>query len=60
MPDRVELDQDKSDFSVFKSCSHNYYYTRQARFHHSQPIAITIAVFEVTYINASLIITSIK
>ena len=44
-----------SDFSVFKSCADNYYYTRQARFHYSQPIAI----FEFTYINDSLIITSI-
>lgn len=46
LPDRVKLDQDMSDFSVFKSCADNYYYTRQARFHHSQPIAI----FEFTYI----------
>ena len=35
-----------SEFSVFKSCADNYYYTRQARFHHSQRIAI----FEFTYI----------
>lgn len=42
----VKLDKDMSEFSVFKSCADNYYYTRQARFHHSQPIAI----FEFTYI----------
>lgn len=42
----VELDQDMSDFSVFKSCSDNY----SSFFHHSQPIAITIAIFEFTYI----------
>ena len=45
MPERVKLDKDMSEFSVFKSCADNYYYTR-ARFHHSQPIAI----FEFTYI----------